>query len=355
MRNCPQCNTPLADSDKFCIACGANTQPVVMSPPPLAPQPEHNQAQDNPPHHSHKGLFIGIGLCTVAVIGAVVAFCISNATTARKQSELHQQCVSSLEQVHSFYKKEESSFSSSQKLLDTAKKASEQPSNIDDLSTALEDYQTHQKNAQDIECPANESSQQLQARIDEATLALQTARDDEQTLTHATSEVQENIRVQNKSAEQEKKKEERAKKQQKTLNNTSETYTNDRFDFSVDIPKSFTWGPASTNGDGRWFTNNDLDMKISVLASERDSSITLEETKETEEQGLDITYESDIPSGFVLSWQTGDSITYKRVEFGRTPEGLAVRYQLLFEYGTAHKDECDAIVERVAPTFKCPQ
>lgn len=128
------------------------------------------------------------------------------------------------------------------------------------------------------------------------------------------------------------------------------TYTNDRFGFTVRYPNFFTPGNAPTNNDGREFSNGEC----SILAY--GSNINIIEENETIQTYYDralldisgsISYQKVSDNWYVISYLSDGNITYQKGII--TDESINT---LIITYPASEKEKYDSIVSEVAKTFQ---
>ncbi|MEH6943134.1 hypothetical protein [Bacillus sp. JJ722] len=128
------------------------------------------------------------------------------------------------------------------------------------------------------------------------------------------------------------------------------TYTNERFGFTVKYPNFFTPGKAPANNDGREFSNGEC----SILAY--GSNINIIEENETIQTYYNralldisgtISYQKVSDNWYVVSYLSNGNITYQKGII--TDESINT---LIITYPSSEKEKYDTIVSEVAKTFQ---
>lgn len=131
------------------------------------------------------------------------------------------------------------------------------------------------------------------------------------------------------------------------------TYSNDRFHFSIDYPADLlTMAPPPDNDDGRTFRSADGQIEMLVWGQHNAESKTLDEM-----YNLDLKGFTEKPSymvlkrdWFVLSGMKDGKIFYEKTLIRR--KGGDVFFTFTVEYPASEKAKFDAIVKRMADSFK---
>jgi serine/threonine-protein kinase len=134
-----------------------------------------------------------------------------------------------------------------------------------------------------------------------------------------------------------------------------QTYHNDRYGTTIDYPDQFKPEPPPDADDGRKFTSAD-GAQFSVYASYNALDLNLAKFQDFILKNLDpgqvITYKTHGDTWFVISGTKGDHIFYEKhllSHRGQMTEGFLILYP------AAAKDSYDAIVARMAKSFRSGQ
>lgn len=128
-------------------------------------------------------------------------------------------------------------------------------------------------------------------------------------------------------------------------------YFNDRFGFSVDVPRAFKPLPPPDNNDGATFVSKDQSAEIRAYGYYLQSKSLIYEERTIEKMNADIevTYRQASPNAFTMSGVTGDQIVYIRAV--KTCKGEAVAL-LRVEYPQSVKAQFDPLIAHMAKTLR---
>jgi hypothetical protein len=130
---------------------------------------------------------------------------------------------------------------------------------------------------------------------------------------------------------------------------TYKTYTNGRFDFSLQYPTGLTMAPPPTNGDGTNFYNEEMDIKA---YGGHTNIVQQGETIETYyQQDInnipgEIAYQKVTEDWYVLSYKENGNIIYKKFFFGDS-----VFNTLVITYPANTQDKYGPITTHISQTF----
>jgi serine/threonine-protein kinase len=130
-----------------------------------------------------------------------------------------------------------------------------------------------------------------------------------------------------------------------------QTYVNERFGSTADVPAGWRAGTPPENGDGLTFAAPDGQATIAIFGSlnvwdKLDEAFAAHETAET---GETITYKHRDKRGTVVSGTKGDRIFYRKSILscrGQVWNNVAIEYQ------AAEKQAFDAIVSHIAASLR---
>ena len=135
-------------------------------------------------------------------------------------------------------------------------------------------------------------------------------------------------------------------------------YTNVRFAYAVDVPKSYAAGREADNGDGRRFASRDGRAEIAVWGSYTVTTLkeaVTEAKAEIKAKGKGkgkgkggVTYAVQRPGFFALSWREGDRIVYRKV-VPLVEDGTGT---LEIRYPASLAKAMDPVVTRVSRSFR---
>lgn len=129
-----------------------------------------------------------------------------------------------------------------------------------------------------------------------------------------------------------------------------ETYFNDRFSFSIDYPSDLLiMQDPPANNDGRTFLspNGLVEMRVWGSNNALLRSLKQEYNSAIKDLGVKPSYKLLQRNGFVVSGQKKGIITYQKTLFSDN-----VFYTFLIEYPAKDKKLYDAMVTRIARSFK---
>jgi uncharacterized protein YcfL len=130
---------------------------------------------------------------------------------------------------------------------------------------------------------------------------------------------------------------------------TYQTYTNDRFGFSLQYPSGLTMAPPPTNGDGAHFYNNEIDIKA---YGGHTNIVQQGETIETYyQQDInsipgEIAYQKVTEDWYVLSYKENGNIIYKKFFFGDS-----VFNAFIIAYPASTQDKYGPVTTHISKTF----
>ena len=132
---------------------------------------------------------------------------------------------------------------------------------------------------------------------------------------------------------------------------TWQTYVNERFGTTADVPADWRPGEPPANGDGLRFTSPDGTASVAVFGSLQtfdtiDEAIAIYETPE---DGATITYRRRDDRGLVVSGTRGDRSFYRRWLLSC---GDAVWNGLSIEYPAAGKQAYDPLVTHMSRSLR---
>lgn len=130
------------------------------------------------------------------------------------------------------------------------------------------------------------------------------------------------------------------------------TYRNDRYGTTIDYPDVFKMQPPPDADDGRIFKSAD-GAEFTVSAAYNTLDFTVATYRDFIVKNLDpgstITYETRGKNWFVISGTRADRIFYERHLLSH---GLQMTEDLVMSYPAAAKPTYDAIVSRMAKSFR---
>jgi hypothetical protein len=133
-----------------------------------------------------------------------------------------------------------------------------------------------------------------------------------------------------------------------------DTYTNERFFFSIDYPADLLKTlPPPDNDDGRTFRSADKQVEMQVWGEYNAESKTLQERYERDLKGFTEkpTYMVSKRDWYVLSGLKEGRIFYEKVLVRRRGD-TDIFFTFTIEYPTSQKTKFDPIVKRMADSFK---
>ena len=133
-----------------------------------------------------------------------------------------------------------------------------------------------------------------------------------------------------------------------------ESYTNDRFFFSIDYPSDLLKMQAPPeNNDGRTFQSEDSSVEMRVWGQYNAEFLALGEKYNLALKGFDTqpTYMVLGKSSFVVSGIKGGKIVYVKTLY-RKSRSTDAYYTLTIEYPVSKRKEYDSVVRHVATSFK---
>lgn len=131
------------------------------------------------------------------------------------------------------------------------------------------------------------------------------------------------------------------------------SYTNDRFFFTVEYPSVLKMQPAPENNDGRTFLSADGKVELRAWGQFNVLDYELEDKYHEDAgfSGASISYRTLMKNGFVLSGTIGDQIYYQKT-LRHKFEDADVFYTFTIKYPQTEKKRYDAVVKRIAASFK---
>lgn len=137
--------------------------------------------------------------------------------------------------------------------------------------------------------------------------------------------------------------------------NTYESYSNSRFEYSIDYPTEiFTPQEEAPNGDGRVFLGKG-GSELRVWGQYNALFDTLKKAfaDDVKVRGAAVTYKALLKDGYVISGAKGGKIFYQKTMLkGTDGDGGAVWATFTVEYKRSEKAKYDPIVRRIASSFK---
>jgi hypothetical protein len=133
-----------------------------------------------------------------------------------------------------------------------------------------------------------------------------------------------------------------------------ETYTNERFFFSIDYPSGLLkMQPPPENSDGRTFLSVDNSLEMRVWGQYNIEPLTLREKYNLALKGFDTKPKYMVlgKSSFVVSGIKNEKIIYLKTLY-RKDKDVDVYYTLTIEYPVLKRKEYDTIVTHIANSFK---
>ena len=134
-----------------------------------------------------------------------------------------------------------------------------------------------------------------------------------------------------------------------------ETYSNSRFEYSIDYPKAiFTPQEEAPNGDGRVFLGKG-GSELRVWGQNNALFDTLKKAyaDDLKERGAAVTYKALLKDGYVISGAKGGKVFYQKTMLNGTDgDGGAIWATFTIEYRKKEKAKYDPIVRRIASSFK---
>lgn len=135
-----------------------------------------------------------------------------------------------------------------------------------------------------------------------------------------------------------------------------ESYSNARFDYSIDYPVNLLVPQReSTNGDGRAFLAKKGDAKMLVWGQYNALFDTLTNAYQSdlEERGAGVTYKILLKDSYVISGTKAGKIYYQKTMLSGTDgDGDATFATFTIEYKKSEKAKYDPIVARISKSFK---
>lgn len=134
-----------------------------------------------------------------------------------------------------------------------------------------------------------------------------------------------------------------------------QTYVNDRFGASADIPADYTEGEAPANDDGRRFTSLEGDATIAVwgafasLEGESFAQYAEQLVDYDRKDGWTISYKAGKADWFAFSGSKDDRIVYEKII--QACNGQIANHVRL-EYPSARKADFDPIVTHVTKSLR---
>ena len=133
------------------------------------------------------------------------------------------------------------------------------------------------------------------------------------------------------------------------------TYYNSRFEYSIKYPtKVFFPQEEAPNGDGRVFAAKG-GAELRIWAQYNALMETLKEAYQSDlkEHGAGVTYKVLQSNGYVISGTKGNKVYYQKTLLnGSDGDGGAVFATFTIEYKKSEKAKYDAIVTKIAASFK---
>lgn len=131
------------------------------------------------------------------------------------------------------------------------------------------------------------------------------------------------------------------------------TYDNDRFYFSIQYPSDLlTMQPPPANNDGRTFLSTDGKVELRAWGQFNALERTLKQQYEdalSENRG--VTYNVLGSNSFTISGRSAGRIYYQRTLYRKSGD-TEVFYTFTIAYPTSMKTKMDAVVKRIAKSFK---
>ncbi|MCA1011513.1 hypothetical protein [Halobacillus halophilus] len=141
--------------------------------------------------------------------------------------------------------------------------------------------------------------------------------------------------------------EETEKEQEKEPDMTYTTYSNERFGFSFEYPDFLSMAPPPTNGDGVELYSNDGLELTAYGAHVLDPSKDIDDYyNEATAELKNIAYQKKTDDWFVLSYKSGDQITYSKFYLGESQLN-----SLTITYPDSQKEKYDPITTRISKSF----
>lgn len=132
-----------------------------------------------------------------------------------------------------------------------------------------------------------------------------------------------------------------------------ETYSNARFGYEIQyLSDLLKIQPPSFTGDGRIFLSKDKKAEMRVWANFNATFVTVHEQFDEDLKGYSgITYKRLLKNSFVISGVRNGKIFYQKTLYHKFKE-TDVFYTFTIEYPNTQKSKFDAIVTRIARSFK---
>ncbi len=142
--------------------------------------------------------------------------------------------------------------------------------------------------------------------------------------------------------------------------NTIETYTNSRFDFSIDYPSDILVNKSfPTNGDGVWLTNKSKTVTLTPSGSYMVASDNIVEVYKLyskwkkEDKDIELTYKAQKENWFVFSGYNhkDKSIFYEKRFCYVDDANLSVLVGYMFEYPIDKKEKYNKWINMLKKSF----
>lgn len=165
----------------------------------------------------------------------------------------------------------------------------------------------------------------------------------------STNQTEEDLKNEQNNEEDNENSQEASEDSTKEL--TYETYTNDKYGFSIDHPTNFIADTPPTNGDGLLFKSTDGTVSINVSGINNVSNETSESLYKRELSKLRVKpdYNALFKKSYAISWDENGTTYYKYYvvrENNNSIQGFAI------EYPTNQNDIYAPMIEKVYKSFK---
>lgn len=124
-------------------------------------------------------------------------------------------------------------------------------------------------------------------------------------------------------------------------------YSNARYGYRMQVPVSFSITSEADNGSGAVFKDAESGMVVTFWGGNNASGSDAQTMYDQLAAGHEVAYGCVEEDFCVVSYMDGDTVVYTKQFVGsRSYCGVS------FEYGQAHKAECDALLEQMIGTFE---
>ncbi len=127
---------------------------------------------------------------------------------------------------------------------------------------------------------------------------------------------------------------------------TYDSYTNDRFGFTIEYPSNLTLGSPPANGDGLNFYNDELEITASGSHNSLDESIETIYHQSINNIAVPIAYDRLADNWFVLSYVENGMIIYEKVFYGDD-----VFNRFIITYPENKQDVYGPVTTHISDTF----